>query len=135
MGTVEDRTVSDQLSLDDVTTGPGARRTDPRTSHIAADSQTPAKVGPIRAAVLLALWRRDPFPMTDAELWRELGGSESSPRKRRGELVAAGFVESCGETTSEFGMPTMEWMLTVEGRAFVDANRDMLIQQERKRKR
>lgn len=108
-----------------------ARTTDPQTSHGAADAQTPAKVAPIRAAVLLALYEG---ARTDAELWARLGGPESSPRKRRGELTAAGLVEACGERLSEFGMPTTLWRLTETGHAFVAAHRDEIEEAARRRR-
>lgn len=95
------------------------RATDPSTSHLAAGEQTDARVGPIRAAVLLVLERCG--PITDAELLLEVGGAESSPRKRRGELVEVGWVEPCGEGESLYGRPSLLWRLTPAGLEYVSS--------------
>jgi len=110
--------MSDYLEDDDE---PGARSSDPWTSHFANASKS---VAPIRAAVLLTL--ADHGPLTDGGLLAEIGGAESSPRKRRGELRAKGLVEECGVARTVFNKPSLLWRLTEEGRLFVQANRAAL---------
>ena len=72
-----------------------ARRTDPGTSHAAGDRQHGQRADTIRIKVLSIIQAYG--PMTDEELLRRYqmidpDVAESSPRKRRGELVESGLV-------------------------------------------
>jgi len=92
--------------------GHGARVSDPPQSHAAV----PRKVGPIALAVLLQLLDG---PATDEALIDAIRPrmhcSESSPRKRRGELVKNGYVHQVGLAQSEFGNDVALWGLTMKG--------------------
>ena len=98
---------------------PTARRTDPITSHLAARSQTPAKVNASHRIILSLLkWEA----ATDFELARL--ASQSLGRKvlptslgvRRSELVKAGLVADSGvKGTSDTGSPAIKWCLTEAG--------------------
>lgn len=118
--------MSDQLSLDDVKSGPLARTSDPHTSHLAAAEQTIERVTPMRARVLLALYHSLHFEATDDWLIAEIGGSPSSIRTRRKELVDAGFVFGLGGGISHMGRPALIWSLAVEGYSFVRDNHQQL---------
>jgi hypothetical protein len=75
---------------------PHARRTDPETSHEAAESVT--NITPLKQEILQRLMT----PMTDADLYALLFTSsrlivtESGVRSRRSELVQAGLVRDTG---------------------------------------
>lgn len=75
---------------------PHARRTDPETSHEAAESVT--NITPLKQEILQRLMT----PMTDADLYELLTISsrlivtESGVRSRRSELVQAGLVRDTG---------------------------------------
>jgi hypothetical protein len=83
----------EQLSLDDLPSlpAPVARRTDPPTSWMAARLAEP-RSGTNRALALALL--RERGPQTDFELATASGLQQTTIGKRRGELVAAGFVRA-----------------------------------------
>jgi hypothetical protein len=113
--------------------GGNVRRSDPDTSHEAAADQTPRKNGPLHAAVLLFLYWQG--RRTDEEISDALGGPESSPRKRRGELQAAGLIEDTGARgTSRFGKPMIVWRLSDTGEGFVRSNLRELVELRDRRK-
>lgn len=86
--------------------GPGARRTDPSTSHEAAAKLRNRKV---YEDVLAALRER---PSTDFEIAARLGGQQTSLGKRRGELRDAGLVEDSGKRRqSPSGSMAIVWQI------------------------
>lgn len=93
-----------------------ARRTDPNTSHAAADFITPA-LREIQLQVLMWAQRRGSF--TDAELVRHFGGG-STYRTRRAELVERGLIEDSGERVNVEGhrCKFAVWRLTPSGSAY-----------------
>ena len=121
------------LSLDDAVHTPGARRTDPHTSHLADAEQKPEITRPIQALVLLAL--DGSTGLTDGDLLERIGGAESSPRKRRHELHVAGFVEPHGEAVTEFNRSTIVWRLTAQGQAYVSTHKTELHEAAAKRRK
>lgn len=75
--------------------GPGARRTDPDTSHrAAADAALHARTH--RARALHALRHAGRDGLTDFELADRTGIAQTSIGKRRGELRDAGLVVDSG---------------------------------------
>lgn len=90
---------------------PNARKTDPKTSHEAAEKV--ANVHIVRQYVLKALNR----PRTDEDLreaYNALKGaptaSESGIRSRRAELVRQGLVKSTGRTEkTRYGRSAIVW--------------------------
>jgi hypothetical protein len=126
-------TYRENVSIDDlVIQGPDARSSDPETSHEAAAAQTPRKNGPLHAAVLLLLYWEN--GLTDEDLSDKLGGPESSPRKRRGELQEAGLVEAVGKAKSRFGHSMIVWDLTDLGHEYVKDNVRELVELRDRRK-
>jgi hypothetical protein len=105
---------------------PGARNTDPHTSHEAAAEQTPRKNGPIHAAVLLYLWANP--DSIDDDLHDAIGGPDSTPRKRRGELRDAGLIEVTGEGVSRYGKHALRWSLNKAGLDYVTTHTRELIE-------
>ena len=101
------------------TVEPTARVTDPITSHMAAASQTPAKVRSEHRLVLSLLrWE----PLTDFDLAerasKELGRTvlATSIGSRRNELRKLGLVADSGtKGTSAVGSPAIKWALTAAG--------------------
>jgi len=108
---------SDQLSLDDLPSGPTARNTDPETAKMAGAAQTPAKMGAGRRKVLMCLFRW-PSGLSDFDYLPRCGMIQTSAGKRRVELQRAGLVEQVpGEYgTSPSGSKVALWRLTHEGR-------------------
>lgn len=87
--------------------GPGARRSDPTTSHDAANKFRPREV---HENVLRVL--RDHGPLTDHEIAARLGGIQTSYGKRRGELRDAGLVVDSGiKRPSPSGSQCVCWRL------------------------
>lgn len=82
-----------QLSLD---VEPATRRTDPDTSHAAADDAAP-NAATHRARALTELRNAGDSGLTDFELAERLGVQQTSIGKRRGELRDAGQVVDSGE--------------------------------------
>lgn len=86
-----------------MTTTPRARRTDPQTSHEAAERVR--GVNAVQSTILMILWQRG--PMTDPQIaehyYRRVADgtapkhSESGLRTRRNELVEMGKVVPTGE--------------------------------------
>lgn len=86
-----------------MTVQPRARRTDPQTSHDAADKVK--HITRVQTVILLILWAKG--PMTDpqiAEHYHEQVASGSAPnhsesglRTRRKELVDSGYIVATGE--------------------------------------
>lgn len=70
---------------------PVARRTDPETSHLAAEDAK-RNANTLRARCLAVL-KAHPEGLTDFRLAELVGSQQTSAGKRRGELVTAGLVE------------------------------------------
>lgn len=103
--------------------GPRARRSDPETSHIAADASQ-AGLKEAKRNVLQIL--RDHETLTGTEIneqyslyaarlnWRRLAWD--SPRKRAGELVTDGFLEIAGTRIAEGNfLPESIYTLSLKG--------------------
>lgn len=87
--------------------GPGARRSDPDTSQLAAAKLRSRKVYEDVLRIL-----RDHGAATDFEIAARLGGQQTSIGKRRGELRDAGLVEDSGQRRpSPSGSPAICWKL------------------------
>lgn len=112
---------------------PKARASDPHTSKEAGAAQTSRKNGPIHAAVLLFLWEHP--DSRDDDLHEAIGGPDSTPRKRRGELRDAGLVEATGEGISNYGKHTLRWSLTEAGKDYVGSHVRELVELRDRRKR
>jgi DNA-binding MarR family transcriptional regulator len=95
---------------------PRARKTDPITSHQAAERAT-VTAGTNRALALLAYL--DYGPLTHFELADRTGKAQTSIGVRSKELVTAGLVERapCKPRPNRDGNPSIVWRLTEEGRA------------------
>jgi hypothetical protein len=98
---------------------PRVRRSDPITSHEAADSNNLAE----SSAVVLALMRLNaPMGMADWEIFHDHqleGGKYTEQRLRtaRHELVESGQIEDSGDTTVTMrGRKCTVWRLTEAGR-------------------
>lgn len=74
---------------------PVARKTDPDTSHLAAEDAK-RNAHTLRARCLAVL-KAHPEGLTDFALAEIVGSQQTSAGKRRGELVKAGLVEDSGE--------------------------------------
>lgn len=98
--------------------GTKARRSDPDTSHEAANYIAPA-LRELQLKVLMWAQRRPLFRFTDAELQRAMGGN-STYRTRRAELVQLGLVRDTGEREHVPGHKTRfaVWELTDAGREY-----------------
>lgn len=96
---------------------PRARRSDPITSHIAAD-RTAADMSEMKQRILSLFYRLG--PMTDSELnaayidqaqvhgWKTV--RPDTPRKRRSDLARDGWLQATGETrVNAFGSPEQVW--------------------------
>lgn len=101
---------------------PISRTGDPATSFEAALAAR-KNVSRARLEVLLAYaeWGR----MTDGELAAHVNAahghhSESGPRSRRAELVAAHLVEIVGDTHNEAGNRVLIFALSQEGKNFLE---------------
>lgn len=96
------------------TSGPGARRTDPVTSHQAADRHPLLRTEDRRQA-LLAL-AGHPDGLTDFELGDLIDRQQTSAGKRRGELRDAGLVQKTEERrAAPSGSPAIVWKITEAG--------------------
>jgi len=84
-----------------------ARRTDPHTSHEAAEKIVP-KLTKLRQKVYDRL-RQAKFGMTDYELETWFGEHNSTYRTRRSELTEMGLVEDTGETRIIKGRARKVW--------------------------
>lgn len=100
---------------------PAARRTDPVTSHLAAER---ASLGASKGR-LLVLQNLIERPMTDFELAAATGWIATSIGKRRHECMRAGYVERALDGHGEevrretpSGSQALVWAITKEGRAF-----------------
>lgn len=103
---------------------PRTRRTDPKTSHRAADvSQASLPETKVRVMDLLHVHRRlssselnDQYQFAAARMpgWKRV--AYDSPRKRAGELVEAGYVEVVDERPGLYGVPESVYALTEKGR-------------------
>ena len=97
-----------------------ARRTDPETSHAAAESLDPTRLRRSQEFVLGVL-RAYPAGLTDEELREAVDRtgyaiSDSGLRTRRSELVRLGLVEDSGErATTLAGRQTIVWAATSKG--------------------
>lgn len=83
------------------------------TSKAAAE-QAAAKAPSVREIILAVLRRRGLCGATDDELERELGLSHQTVSARRRELVQAGFVIACGDSTrkTRHGRAATVWVTT-----------------------
>lgn len=91
------------------------RAGDPPTSRDAA-KLAKLSAGILRAACLFALVESG--DLTDFELAEKVGRQQTSAGKRRGELVAEGYVEASGEKRpAPSGALSMVWRATDAGRA------------------
>ena len=104
--------------------GPRARRTDPDTSHVAADA-TQAHLHEAKQRVLRVVAVHGPLVgseindqyrvMASHHNWRRL--AYDSPRKRAGELVADGFLRISGTRIAEGNsLPESIYAITDLGR-------------------
>jgi len=92
---------------------PGARATDPETSHRAAQAQTPAKLTAGQRAALQALAVAGEGGLTDFELAERTDRKQTSIGVRRGELVKAGLVSATDVVRpSDTQSDAMVWRIT-----------------------
>jgi hypothetical protein len=92
---------------------PGARGTDPGTSHQAAAGQTVPKLYAAHRQVLAALVEAGDRGLNDFELAARTGRKQTSFGVRRGELVKAGLV--CASSTvrpSDTASDSKVWVVT-----------------------
>jgi hypothetical protein len=110
-----------QEALDpDLFSGPGSRRTDPETSHQAADRH-PALRRTDRRDALIA-HADHPAGLTDYELADLIGRQQNSAGKRRGELRDLGLIEQTDKRRpAPSGSPAIVWRITQSG---LDARAD-----------
>lgn len=92
-----------------------ARRTDPHTSHEAADKVTP-KVTDIQKVVLHYFKIAGAHGMCDLELEQMCGSRGSTYRTRRTELVDKGYLANTGRTVVMNGRKRIVWAITEEGK-------------------
>ena len=99
---------------------PAARHTDPETSHVAAED---AKVRACKSRQLVLDWLYQRGPMTDFELAAITSYQQTSIGKRRGECVAAGWVEANTDQHGKkikrpapSGSMALTWRITSLGR-------------------
>lgn len=104
--------MSIQLDLFATPETPGARNTDPSTSHQAATAN-PVGRSSGRRAILETLAVLG--SATDCQLSHYTGLLRGSAAKRRGELVTAGLVERSGRGVTDTGSPALTWRLTDAG--------------------
>lgn len=126
--------MSEQLTLDSMFrthtnfTPPLARATDPETSHAAAERAMPSASAGRLLALRTLVQHAD--GLTDFELADLTGWQQTSIGKRRGELVAAGYVEAATYTGPDgdphyvkrltpSGAQAIVWRATGGGRAFL----------------
>ena len=95
---------------------PVARHSDPPTSHQAA-RMAALNAGTLRARALAELVAAGSQGLTDFELAARCHSQQTSIGKRRGELVASGYVESAGTTRqAPSGAQATVWRVTAMGR-------------------
>ena len=112
MGTV--RAVS-QLDL----FGPGARTTDPETSHLAAGKSPSLRASDRRKALLVHA--AHPSGLTDFELGRLMQRQQTSAGKRRGELRDGGLIEQTDlRRPAPSGSSAIVWRITDAGAAMAN---------------
>ena len=94
--------------------GPGARATDPNTSHEAADRVRP-RAATDRGRVLL-VHAKYLSGLTDFELAERMDRQQTSVGKRRGELRDAGFIEATKDLRpAPSGSRAIVWRITRDG--------------------
>lgn len=94
---------------------PTARRTDPETSHRAADRMKPL-AGADRITVLIAHFSHC-GGLTDFELASFLGRQQTSVGKRRGELRDVGYIEATEiKRPAPSGSGAIVWRITERGK-------------------
>lgn len=94
---------------------PGARFTDPGTSHLAAKNAR-RRLGASQRTVLAALVRAGERGLTDFELGAVTGRKQTSFGVRRGELVKAGLVHRTDRTRpSDTDSAAAVWAITLAG--------------------
>jgi hypothetical protein len=104
----------EKLAPDLFSVGPGARTTDPETSHQTA-SRNRSNRRTVRKQALLAL-ANAPSGLTDFELGDAIGRQQTSAGKRRGELRDAGLVFATQDhRPAPSGSPAIVWKLTDAG--------------------
>lgn len=90
--------------------GPGARNSDPETSHRAA-ARDPDRKMRDRTAVLRAHYEH-PDGLTDFELAEIVGRQQTSAGKRRGELRDMGLIEATElRRPAPSGSPAIVWRI------------------------
>jgi hypothetical protein len=103
--------------------GPGARLTDPETSHLAAD-RSKALTAADRRMVLM-VHANHPLGLTDFELADITGRQQTSVGKRRGELRDLGLIaETTERHPAPSGSPAIVWKITEAGQEFLKRNKD-----------
>lgn len=91
-----------------------ARRSDPETSHQAADRHPKLRQSDRRAALLAHAARPD--GLTDFELADVMARQQTSAGKRRGELRDMGYIEQTKERRpAPSGSPAIVWKITAGG--------------------
>jgi hypothetical protein len=104
-----------EATLFDWTPPPNARRTDPDTSHKAAQRVSSRGSWDRRAA--LVAHRNNPAGLTDFELGDLIGRQQTSAGKRRGELRDLGLVcDSGARRASPSGSSAIVWIITEAGK-------------------
>jgi hypothetical protein len=94
---------------------PGSRRSDPDTSHAAADRHPALRHNDRRAALLAH--DEHPGGLTDFELADIMGRQQTSAGKRRGELRDLGFISDSGERRpAPSGSMSIVWRITNLGK-------------------
>lgn len=94
---------------------PGARSTDPHTSHLAARNAR-RNLGAAHRTVLAVLVRAGERGLTDFELAAQTGRKQTSFGVRRGELVKAGLVHRTEHTRpSDTDSAAAVWAITQAG--------------------
>ena len=100
--------------METVGPGPGARPTDPETSHKAA-ARSPSTRSIDRVRVLLVHYGH-PSGLTDFELGMLVGRQQTSAGKRRGELRDMGFIADSGlRRPAPSGSSAIVWQITPLG--------------------
>jgi len=93
---------------------PNVRTTDPDTSRAAAEMTPGLRVSDRWRA--LAVHRAHPDGLTDFELAELMGRQQTSAGKRRGELVALGYIADSGRRRpAPSGARAIVWQLTNGG--------------------
>jgi hypothetical protein len=106
--------LSDSILESDLFTT-GSRRSDPDTSHAAADRHPALRHNDRRAALIA----HDDHPggLTDFELADIMGRQQTSAGKRRGELRDLGFIRDSGlRRAAPSGSNAIVWQITNLGK-------------------